>query len=155
MDNQEWINDFVYVTKRDQILIVLTLKCVEVGANVDNINVIFLKHMVRYRKLSNEELDSRWMCLGYDKDFVLKGYCIKVTSKLKSKFLPLWSMCTTWHIELIWQLLCCRLNPSYKISRLFFVHYLKRFLEFIELDKTLKNKSFHLLRNVKTRWIAC
>jgi AAA15 family ATPase/GTPase len=89
MDNQQWINDFVYVTKRDQILIVLTLKCVEVGANVDNINVIFLKHMVRYQKLSNEELDSRWMCLGYDKDFVLKGYCIKVTSKLKSKFLPL------------------------------------------------------------------
>jgi hypothetical protein len=61
---------------------------VEVGANVNNINVIFLKQMVKYQKLSNEELDSR-MCLGYDKDFVVKGHCIKVTSKLKSKFLPL------------------------------------------------------------------
>lgn len=48
MDNQQWINDYVYVMKRHQILIVLTLKCVEMGANVDNINVIFLKHMVRY-----------------------------------------------------------------------------------------------------------
>jgi hypothetical protein len=59
MKSLQWINDFVYVIKRHQILIVLTLKCVEVGANVDNINVIFLKHMVRYWKLSNEELDSR------------------------------------------------------------------------------------------------
>jgi AAA15 family ATPase/GTPase len=60
-----------------------------VGANVNNIDVIFLKHMVRYQKLSNEELDSRWMCLGYDKNFMLKGHYIKVTSKLKSKFVPL------------------------------------------------------------------
>ncbi len=127
----------------------------EVGANVDNIDVIFFKHMVRYWKLSNEELDSRWMCLGYDKKIMLKGHCIKVTSKLNFKFVLLWSMCTTWHSVLIWQLLCCRLNPCYKISTRFFVHYLKKFLEFIELAKTLKSKGFKLLRNVKTRWIAC
>lgn len=102
------------------------LKCMEVGANVDNINVIFLKYRVTHRKLSNEELDSRWMCLGYDKNFMLKGHCFNVTSKLKSKFVPLWSMCTTWYNVLIWQLLCCRLNPCYKISTCFFVHYLKK-----------------------------
>ncbi len=87
MDNYQWINIHVYVMKDwCQVPILLTLECVNVSANANNITTILLKCVIKYGEFSNEECGSRWVCLHCDKDFVLKGYCIWVISQLKSKF---------------------------------------------------------------------
>jgi len=70
-------------------------------------------------------------------------------------------MCTTWHTNPIWWLLCCphcpwclTLNQCCNPLHSFFVHSLKEFPKFIKFVKTLKIKGVKLLRNVKTWWIS-
>ncbi len=73
MNKCQWINIHVYVMNDwCQVPILLTLECVKVSANANNITTIFLKCMIKYGEFSNEELGSRWMCLHCDKDLCSK-----------------------------------------------------------------------------------
>ncbi len=59
-NNQQWINIHLYLIKIwRSIPILLTLECVEMGANINNIIRILLKCMVKYEGLSNEGFSSR------------------------------------------------------------------------------------------------
>jgi hypothetical protein len=57
---------------------------VEVGAIANNIIAILLKCMAKYGGLLVEKLDSRWVNIGCDRDFVFERHRIGVTSQLKS-----------------------------------------------------------------------
>ncbi len=81
MDNHQWINIHVSVMKDwCQIPFLLALECVETSASANNITTIQLKCMIKCGEFSNEELGSRWVCLGCDKYFMFQRYCIWVIS---------------------------------------------------------------------------
>jgi len=54
-----------------RIPILLTIKRVEVGATLNNIETMILDAMATYGGLSNDNMASKWICLGCDDDLML------------------------------------------------------------------------------------
>jgi hypothetical protein len=89
MDNQQWINVHVYLMKHwRQIPILFSSERMEVNATTNNINIILLKCMVKYRGILCDEFDLRWVCLNSYGNFVFQEYCFQITSQFKSKVTP-------------------------------------------------------------------
>ncbi len=144
-----------------RIPILLTLEQIEVGATTENITTIILQSIMKFRGLTEDQLASRWVCLGCDMDSMFQVHHIGIIMQVKENTTPYFidvhymvhrtnlaivvfsKMPIMSHIETMLQSLYT-----------FFVHSPKKFLEFVKLVETLATKGQKLLRNVKMRWIS-
>jgi hypothetical protein len=75
--------------------------------------VAILKCITKHGGVLDEDLGSRWWaCFDYDRDFMFQEHRIALILQLiYLKLLIFLLMCTTWHTNPIWWLLCSPLCP--------------------------------------------
>jgi hypothetical protein len=84
VDAQLWISIHGYVMHNwKHVLVLLTLEEVEVDATLGNIKGVILDAMGKHRGLTNFDMATKWIYLGYDSDSVFQGIWSRVITQTK------------------------------------------------------------------------
>jgi hypothetical protein len=151
IDNTQWLSIHLYVVQNwKRIPILLCAETISTSAIFDNIYALMSKCLGDFGGLELEDLVRKLVNIDYDSSSVFQGHKIKVTQQFKEKVAP---FITGVHcfahktnliiITLLDVMLAHRLELLLQSFYAFFVHSLKKFVEFQKLADLLQLPTKH------------
>lgn len=149
--------------------LLLTFQWIDIGATIENIMVISLQNLVKFKGLIEEEFIFWWVCLRCDGDSMFQGHHVNIIVQEKDNTILYF---ISWHcmrhktnpiiivLSKLSQILC--IETMFQALYICFARNPKKCLKLFKLVETLPTmfltrlitKGQNLFRNIKTHWIS-